>query len=99
MYLFSVILLKTVFLEIRSEDVISMYFPPKFEFLNKFLFIVFAIKMLLDETDGLPNLFEFKSNHFNSLFQAEYDFKNPNFGRKYIEIMSSLRISRNAAFR
>ena len=54
--------------------------------------------MLLDNTYGLPNIFEFKSNHFNSLFPAEYEFKNSNFGGKYIEIMSSLWISRNAAF-
>ena len=60
--------------------------------------MIFAIKMILDNTYGLLNLFEFKSNHFNSLFQAEYDFKNSNFGGKYIEIMSSLRISRNTAF-
>ena len=32
--------------------------------------MVFAIKMLLDNTYGLPNLFEFKSNDFNSLFQV-----------------------------
>ena len=37
--------------------------------------MIFTIKMLLDNTYGLPNLFEFKSNHFNSLFQAEYKFK------------------------
>ena len=42
--------------------------------------MVFAIKMLLDNTYGLPNLFEFKRNHFNSLFQAEYEFKNSNVG-------------------
>ena len=42
--------------------------------------------MLLDNTSGLPNLFEFKSNHFNSLFQAEYEFKNSNFVRKYIDV-------------
>ena len=37
--------------------------------------MVFVIKMLSDNTYGLPNLFEFKSNHFNSLFQAECEFK------------------------
>ena len=37
--------------------------------------MVFAIKMLLHNAYGLPNLFEFKRNHFNSLFQAEYEFK------------------------
>ena len=47
--------------------------------------MVFAIKMLLDNTYGLPNLFEFKSNHFNNLFQAEYELKNSNFGGKYID--------------
>ena len=60
--------------------------------------MVFPIKMLLDETDGLPNLFEFKSNHFDRLFQTEYEFKNSNFGEKYIEMMSSLRTSKNATF-
>ena len=55
--------------------------------------------MLLDNTYGLPNLFEFKRNHFNSLFQAEYEFKNSNYGGKYIEIIFSLRISKNTAFR
>ena len=38
--------------------------------------MVSSLKMLLDNTYGLLNLFEFKSNHFNSLFQAEYEFKN-----------------------
>ena len=32
--------------------------------------------MLLDNTYGLPNLFEFKSYNFNGLFQAEYEFMN-----------------------
>ena len=61
--------------------------------------MVFAIKMLLDNTYGLPNLFEFKSNHFNSFFQAESEFKNSNFGGKYIEIMSSLMFSNKYDFR
>ena len=33
--------------------------------------------MLLDNTQGLLNLFEFKNNHLYSLFQAEYEFKKP----------------------
>ena len=37
--------------------------------------MVFAIKMLLDNTFGLPNLFEFKSDHFNSLFLVNCEFK------------------------
>ena len=53
--------------------------------------MVFAIKMLLDNAYGLPNLFEFKSNHFNSLFQAEYEFKNSNLGGKYIDVKISCR--------
>ena len=61
--------------------------------------MVFAIKMLLDNTYGLPNLFEFKSYHFNSFYQAESEFKNSNFGGKYIEIMSSLMFSNKYNFR
>ena len=49
--------------------------------------------MLLDNIYGLLNLFEFKINHFNSLVQAKSEFKNSNFGGKYIEIMSSLMFS------
>ena len=60
--------------------------------------MVFAIKMLLDNTYGLLNLFEFKSYHFNSFFQAESEFKNSNFGGKYIEIMSSLMFSNKYDF-
>ena len=37
--------------------------------------MVFAIKVLLVNIYELPNLFEFKSNHFNSLFQAEYEIE------------------------
>ena len=55
--------------------------------------MVFAIKMLLDNTFGLLNLFEFKSNHFNSLFKAEYEFKNSNFGGKYIDAMTRFHIA------
>ena len=41
----------------------------------KFCFLmVFAIKMLLDNTYGSLNLFEFNCNHFTSLFQAESEF-------------------------
>ena len=47
--------------------------------------MVFALKMFLDNTYRLPNLFEFKSYHFSSLFQAECEFKNSNFGGKYID--------------
>ena len=31
--------------------------------------------MFLDNTYWLPNLFEFKRNHFNRLFQVENEFK------------------------
>ena len=51
--------------------------------------MIFAIKMLLDNDYGLLNLFEFKRNHFNSLFQAEYEFKNSKFGGKYIDVKIS----------
>ena len=57
-------------------------FPAKVWIFKIFFLVVFAINMLLDNTYGLPNLFEFKSNHFNSFFQAESEFKNSNFGRK-----------------
>ena len=60
--------------------------------------MVFAIKMLLDNTYGLLNLFEFKSYHFNSFYKAEYEFKNSNFGGNYIEIMSSLMFSNKYDF-
>ena len=54
--------------------------------------------MLLDNTYGLPNLFEFKKNHFNSLFQAEYEFKNSNFGGKYIDVKISCQFWNWIAF-
>ena len=44
--------------------------------------MVVAIKMLLDNAYGLLNLHEFKHNHFNSIFQAESEFKNLNSGGK-----------------
>ena len=55
--------------------------------------------MLLDNIYGLLNLFEFKINHFNSLIQAKSEFKNSNFGGKYIEIMSSVMFSNKYDFR
>ena len=73
-------------------------FPAKIWIFIFFFLVVFAIKMLLDNTYGLPNLFEFKSYHFNSFFQAESEFKNSNFGGKYIEIMSSLMFSNKYDF-
>ena len=48
--------------------------PCMFENQN-FIFHNF-LKMHLDNTYGLLNLLEFKCNCFNSLFQAEYEFKN-----------------------
>ena len=54
--------------------------------------------MLLDNTYGLPNLFDFKSYPFNSFYKAESEFKNSNFGGKYIEIMSSLMFSNKYDF-
>ena len=42
-------------------------FPTKIWIFKFFFLMVFAIKMLLDNIYGLPNHFEFKSNHFNSL--------------------------------
>ena len=73
-------------------------FPAKIWIFKFFLLTIFAIKMLLDNTQGLLNLFEFKNNHLYSLFQAEYEFKNSNYGGKYSEILFSLWISKNTAF-
>ena len=73
-------------------------FPAKIWIFKLFFLMVFAIKMLLDNTYGLPNLFEFKSNHFNSLFQAEYEFKNSKFGGKYIYVKISCRFWNWIAF-
>ena len=49
--------------------------------------MVFDIKMNLDYIYGLLNLLELKCNHFNSLFQAESEFKNSNFGGKSSELV------------
>ena len=73
-------------------------FPAKFWIFKFFFLMIFAIKMLLDNIYGLLNLFEFKINHFNSLVQAKSEFKNSNFGGKYIEIMSSLMFSNKYDF-
>ena len=43
--------------------------------------MVFAIKMLLNNTYGLLNRLEFKCNHFTSLFEAESEFKNSKGGK------------------
>ena len=42
--------------------------------------MISTIKMLLDNAYGRLNLLEFKYNHFDSLFQAEFKFKNSNLG-------------------
>ena len=47
--------------------------------------------MLLDNACGLLNLLEFKCNNFNSLFRAESEFKNSNFGGKSSELMVQCR--------
>ena len=73
-------------------------FPAKIWNFKIIFLIVFAIKMLLDNTYGLPNLFDFKRNHFNSLFQAEYQFKNSNFGGKYIDVKISCQFWNWIAF-
>ena len=52
--------------------------------------------MLLDNTYGLPNLFEFNSNHFNSLIQDE--FKNNSNGGKYIDVKISCQFWNWIAF-
>ena len=43
--------------------------------------------MHLEYTYGLRNLLEIECNHFNSLFQAEFEFKNSNVGGKQLKIM------------
>ena len=50
--------------------------------------MVFAIKMLLDNTYGLLNLLEFNCNN---IFQAESEFKNSNFGGKSSELLIQCR--------
>ena len=46
--------------------------------------MVFAIKMPLDNTYGLPNLFEFKWNHFKNVFKKQnMNLENSNFDSKY----------------
>ena len=58
--------------------------------------MVFAIKMLLDSTYGLLKLLEFKYNHFKSLFQAKYEFKDSNFWRENMQIF--LRMATHMEF-
>ena len=41
--------------------------------------------MSLGDTYGVLNILEFKCNHSNSLFLAEFEFQNSNVGRKQIE--------------
>ena len=45
--------------------------------------------MLLDNTYVLPNLFKKVIISIGSLFQAEYEFANSNFGGKYIDVKIS----------
>ena len=73
-------------------------FPANIWISKLFFLMVFAIKMILDNTYGLPNLFEFKINQFNTLFQAEYQFKNSNFGGKYIDVKISCQFWNWIAF-
>ena len=61
--------------------------------------MVFAIEMLLDNAYGLLNLLEFKCNHFDSLFQAESEFKNSNFGGKSSELPVQYRFLNKFDFR
>ena len=74
-------------------------FPANIWIFKLVFLIVLVIKMLLDYTYELLNLFEFKcSNHFDSIFLAEFEFKNSNIGGKQLEFVSWLQISRNTAF-
>ena len=62
-------------------------FPANIWIFKLFFLMVFAIKMLLNNSYGLLNLLEFVCNHFDSLFQAGYEFKNSNFGGKSSELL------------
>ena len=73
-------------------------FPANIWIFKFFFLVVFAIKMLLDNTYALLNLLEFKCNHFNSLFLTESESKYSNVGGKQLELMSSHQFSGNAAF-
>ena len=61
--------------------------------------MVFAIKILLNNAYGLLNLLEFICNHFNSLFQAESEYKNSNFGGKSSEILIQCLFPKKFDFR
>ena len=74
-------------------------FPAKIWIFKLFFLMVFGIKMLLDNAYGLLNLLEFKCNYFNSLFQAESEFKNSNFGRKSSELLIQCRFPNKFNFR
>ena len=62
----------------------------------KLLFLmVFANKMPLDNTYGLPNLFEFKWNHFKNVFKKQnMNLENSNFDSKYT-LMSRFHVYTN----
>ena len=60
--------------------------------------MVFAIKLLLNNVYGLLKLLKVKCNHFNSLFQAEYEFRNSNFGGKFSELLIQYRFPNKFAF-
>ena len=63
-------------------------FPANIWIFKFFFLMVFALKMILDNTYGLLNLLEVYWYHFNILVLAESEFKNSNVGGKHIEIMS-----------
>ena len=55
--------------------------------------------MILDKTYGLLNLLESECNHFTSLYQAEYEFENSNFGGKSSELLIQCRFTNKFDFR
>ena len=76
------ILIKVEFssdLELRNEFKLV---PANIWIFKFFIFIVFAIKMLLDKLHVLLYLLEFEYDHFRSIFKAESQFQNSNVGGK-----------------
>ena len=74
--------LKAAFLE-NGHDVNEFMLLPAIIWILKLCFFhIFAIKMLLDKPYGALKLFEFKCDHFSSVFKAESQFQNSNVGGK-----------------
>ena len=73
-------------LELRNELKLS----PANIWIFKFLSLrVFAIKTILDKTNGLMNLLDFKYNHYSSLCQGILILK---ISKKELDFISQLQI-------